>query len=134
ILTIGLAISTILLFWLGRTPWQLLNAVVFALLLTQVAFFGHDAAHHQVFASGRRNEWLSRIVANLVVGLSQGWWTRKHGRHHARPNTIGKDGDIATGALVFDPDDVPARTGLVGWITRHQGWLFSPMLTLEGLK
>src|SRR5699024_2095060 len=134
ILAVGLVIITSLLFGLGRTPWQLLNAVAFALLLTQVAFFGHDAAHHPVLASGRRNEWLSRVVANLVVGLSHGWWTRKHGRHHAHPNTIGKDDDIATGALVFDPDDVPRRTGLVGWITRHQGWLFFPMLTLEGLN
>src|SRR5699024_4300998 len=85
-------------------------------------------------ATGRRNERLSQLIANLVVGLSHEWWARKHGKHHANPNQLGKDGDIATGALVFDPDDVRARTGLTGWITRRQGWLFFPMLTLEGLN
>lgn len=52
ILTLGLALTSTLLLWLGRTPWQLLNAAAFALIFAQVAFFGHDAAHHQVFASG----------------------------------------------------------------------------------
>jgi len=123
-----------LLLSLGRTPWQLAVAVLFGVLFTQAAFLGHDAAHQQVFNSSRRNERMSQIVANLVVGLSHGWWARKHGKHHADPNTIGKDGDISTGALVFNPEDAPGRTGVLGWITRRQGWLFFPMLTLEGLN
>lgn len=130
----GFAGAFALLLTLGRTPWQLAVAALFAVLFTQAAFFGHDAAHQQVFTSGRHNARLSRLVANGVVGLSYGWWFRKHNKHHAHPNTIGKDGDIATGALVFDPSDVPARTGMAGWITRRQGWLFFPMLTLEGLS
>lgn len=134
VLAAGFAGAGALLLSLGRTPWQLAVAALFGVLFTQAAFLGHDAAHQQVFTSGRRNEQLSRVVANLVVGLSHGWWTRKHGRHHAHPNTLGKDGDIATGALVFDPTDVPARTGALGWVTRRQGWLFFPMLTLEGLS
>lgn len=134
LLAAGFAGATALLLTLGPSLWQLAVAALFGVLFTQAAFLGHDAAHQQVFSSGQRNELLSQLVANLVVGLSHGWWAGKHGRHHANPNTIGKDGDIATGALVFDPEDVPARTGIVGWITRHQGWLFFPMLTLEGLN
>lgn len=130
----GLGLAGVALLTLGRSPWQLAVAAACGVLLTQAAFLGHDAAHQQIFASARKNEWFSRIVANLVVGLSHGWWGSKHGRHHANPNTIGKDGDIATGALVFDPAAVPGRTGALGWITRHQGWLFFPMLTLEGLN
>src|SRR5690606_33395143 len=122
-----------LLFTLGRSPWQLAVAALFGVLFTQAAFVGHDADHQQVFTSARRNELLAQVVANLVVGLSLSWWTRKHSKHHADPNTIGKDGDIATGALVFDPADAPGRTGVLGWITRRQGWLFFPLLTLEGL-
>lgn len=134
LLLAGFAGAFTLLLTLGRTPWQLAVAVLFSVLFTQAAFLGHDAAHQQVFTSGRYNGWLARIVANLVVGLSHGWWVRKHGKHHADPNTIGKDGDIATGALVFNPDDVPARTGFAGWFTRRQGWLFFPLITLEGLS
>lgn len=134
VLAAGFVGAFALLFTLGRTPWQLAVAVLFTLLFTQAAFLGHDAAHQQVFASGRNNERLSRVISNLVVGLSHGWWVRKHGRHHANPNTIGRDEDIATGALVFDPAHVPDRSGAIGWITRRQGWLFFPMLTLEGLN
>ena len=128
-LAAGLALAFTLLFTLGETWWQLLVAVLFGVVFTQGAFLGHDAAHLQIFRSGRHNEWTSRIIANLVVGLSHGWWTRKHNKHHGNPNTIGKDGDIKTGALVFVPGEESERTGFMGWVTRRQGWLFFPMLT-----
>ncbi|WP_193104318.1 acyl-CoA desaturase [Brachybacterium sp. FME24] len=120
----------VLLLTLGNTWWQLAVAALFGILFTQAAFLGHDAAHQQVFSSGRHNEWFSRIVGNLVVGLSIAWWTRKHNKHHANPNTIGRDGDIAGGVLVFDPDDVKGRSGFMGWLAKRQGWAFVPMLSL----
>src|SRR5829696_5930357 len=49
-------------------------AVCFVLLFTQLAFLGHDGAHRQVFESGKANEWFSRVVANLFVGLGYSWW------------------------------------------------------------
>lgn len=119
-----------LLLTLGDSPWQLGVAVLFGVLFTQMAFLCHDSAHQQVFSTGRRNEWFSRILGNLGSGLSYGWWKRKHGRHHASPNTVGRDGDIATGALVFVPGEAEGRTGVTGWITRRQGWLFFPLLTV----
>ncbi|MBE1876276.1 fatty acid desaturase family protein [Myceligenerans pegani] len=127
-----LAVALVLLLTLGQTWWQLLVAAGFAVVFTQGAFLAHDGAHQQVFTSGSRNAWFSRIIGNLVVGLSYGWWTRKHNKHHGNPNVIGKDGDIATGALVFVPGQGEGRTGLLGWVTRRQGWLFFPMLTLFG--
>ncbi|APX31407.1 delta fatty acid desaturase [Brachybacterium sp. P6-10-X1] len=119
-----------LLLTLGSTWWQLAVAALFGILFTQAAFLGHDAAHQQIFASGRRNQWFARIVGNLVVGLSIAWWTRKHNKHHGNPNTIGRDGDIAGGVLVFDPDDAKRRTGFMGWLAARQGWAFIPMLSL----
>jgi len=130
----GFGVAFTLLFTLGHTWWQLLVAALFGVLITQAAFLSHDGAHRQVFASGVRNEWFARVVGNLFGGLSYGWWMRKHSKHHANPNTIGKDEDIGTGAIVFDVADVAGRTGIVGWITARQGWLFFPMLTLEGLN
>lgn len=32
------------------------------------------------------------------------------------------------------PEDFDDATGLKGWIRAHQGWLFFPMLTLEGVN
>ena len=127
------ALAGTLLATLGQSWWQLAVAALFGILFTQAAFLSHDGAHQQVFASGRHNEWFARIIGNLVVGLSYGWWTKKHGKHHAHPNTIGKDGDIAPGALVFVPEDVAERTGFMRWLAKRQGWLFFPLLTLFAL-
>lgn len=131
-LTGALALAFVLLLTLGQTWWQLAVAALFGVVFTQGAFLAHDGGHQQVFAHGRHNEWFSRIVGNLFVGLSIGWWNRKHNKHHGNPNVIGKDGDIATGALVFVPGEETGRTGFLGWVTRRQGWLFFPMLALFG--
>lgn len=98
------------------------------------AFLSHDGAHRQIFTSGRKNEWASRLVGNLVVGLSYGWWMRKHSRHHANPNKVDADEDIRPGVLLFTPEEAARRTGVMGWLTARQGWLFFPLLTLEGLN
>ena len=60
--------------WIGDSWWQLLNAGVLAIIMTQLGFLGHDAAHRQIFKSGRWNDWTSMIIANLFVGISYGWW------------------------------------------------------------
>jgi len=115
--------------------WQLAVAAVLALILGQVMFLGHDAAHRQVFASGRWNDWASLVIANLYAGMSYGWWTHKHSRHHAKPNQIGADPDIGTDVIVFHTEELTApRTGLPGWFAARQGWLFFPLLLLEGLN
>lgn len=121
---------------IGGSWWQLVTAAVLAFLLGQLMFLGHDAAHRQIFRSGRWNDWSSLVIADLYAGMSYGWWQHKHSRHHAKPNQIGADPDITTGALVFDATDAPAHRarGFSGWFTRRQGWLFFPLLLLEGLN
>ncbi|MFC7407199.1 fatty acid desaturase family protein [Georgenia alba] len=117
----------------GDSWWQVGTAVVLALLLTQIAFLGHDAAHHQVFASGRWNEWVSLVVINLFAGMGYGWWNRKHSKHHNAPNKVGADPDIAPGVLAFTGQDARARTNpLSRWAVGKQGWFFYPLLLLEG--
>ena len=122
VLTLSFVGAGTLLALLGQSWWQLAVAALFGVLFTQAAFVSHDAAHQQVFNHGRKNEWLARIVGNLMVGLSYGWWVRKHGRHHAQPNVVGKDGDISPGFVVFVPEDAQARTGFAAWFARRQGW------------
>ena len=120
---------------LGDTWWQLLVAAGLAFVLGQVMFLGHDAAHRQIFASGRWNDWSSLVIANLYSGMSYGWWNHKHSRHHAKPNQIGTDPDIGTGVMVFHTQDLTsAKTGFPGWFAQRQGWLFFPLLLLEGLN
>ena len=118
---------------IGDSWWQLANAGVLAIVMTQISFLGHDAAHRQIFKSGRWNDWVSLIIANLFVGISYGWWQSKHNRHHANPNKVGADPDVALTAIAFTPERATRhRSRLMRWLVAHQGWYFFPILLLEG--
>jgi fatty acid desaturase len=120
---------------IGDSWWQLASAGVLAVLMTQIAFLGHDAAHRQIFKSGRWNDWISLIIANLLVGISYGWWQSKHNRHHANPNKEGADPDIALTAIAMTPEMATRhRSRLMRWLVSHQGWYFFPILLLEGVS
>src|SRR5215212_1987302 len=80
-LAVALGASFAALFLLGHTWWQLLLAVVFGVVFTQIAFLSHDLAHRQVFTNGKVGEHVSRVIGNLIIGLSYGWWMNKHSRH-----------------------------------------------------
>lgn len=121
--------------WIGDSWWQLAWAAVLAVILTQVAFLGHDAAHRQIFRSRRWNDWASLVVANLLVGISYGWWRSKHTRHHANPNKVGSDPDIVSDAVAFTPAAAARPSSRVmRWVVAHQGWYFFPLTLLEGLS
>jgi fatty acid desaturase len=123
------------LFAVGDSWASLGIAALLAFLSTQVAFFGHDAGHQQVFASRRANRTVGLVVANVLTGLSFGWWVPKHNAHHAHPNVIGRDPDIgvATFGLAFSADAVRNRHGAGRVLGRYQAWLFFPLLLLEGV-
>jgi fatty acid desaturase len=118
---------------LGESWFQLLIAAALGVLFTQVAFLAHEAAHRQILTTGPANFRLARILAG-VVGMSYSWWDSKHTRHHGNPNMVGKDPDIAVDTISFLEEDAARSRGIVRWITRRQGWLFFPLLTLEGLN
>jgi fatty acid desaturase len=121
--------------WVGDSWYQMSVAVALGVAFTQVAFLGHDVGHQQVFARRRANDLLGRVMGDLLVGLSYGWWVDKHNRHHAHPNTEDRDPDIGDGVLAFTTGQVMSKTGrLSRAITGHQAWLFFPLLTLEGLN
>lgn len=120
---------------LGDSWFQLLIAGALGIVLTQFSFVAHEAAHRQVYTSGPRNDFLGRVLANGVAGISYTWWMNKHSRHHANPNKVGKDPDIDMDAIVFTEES--ARKYDNSWLRhlhRRQGWLFFPLLTLEGLN
>jgi len=135
VLTLVLAGLVTAFVGLGDSWWQLAVAAGVGLLVAQLGFLGHDAAHRQVFASSRANLRASLLISTLGIGLSHGWWIHKHNKHHASPNEEGRDPDIAPGAIAFTPAVAATRrTGVVGWFTRHQGSFFFPLLLLEGVN
>jgi fatty acid desaturase len=116
VLSVSLLSLLTAMFFIGDSWAQLALAPVMAIIMTQFSFVTHEAAHRQVFTSGTTNDRTARILANAVVGISYSWWMGKHTRHHANPNTVGKDPDIESDFV------------------KRQGWLFFPILTLEGLN
>lgn len=128
------AAAIALFIWVGNSWWQMFTAVGFAVLFTQTAFLGHDAAHRQIFRSGKWNDWISLILGGFV-GMSYGWWQHKHTRHHANPNQIGVDPDIDLPVVAFTPEQATRdRPAFFRWVIGHQGYFFFPILLLEGLS
>jgi fatty acid desaturase len=119
---------------LGDSWFQLLIAAALGILFTQAAFISHEAAHKQIFASGKANDRLARFIGPGIVGMSYTWWDSKHSRHHANPNRVGKDPDIEIDTISFIEEDAAKARGIVKLITRKQGYLFFPLLTLEGIN
>ncbi len=97
--------------------WATLGVAAFlGVMFTQLGFVGHDAGHQQVCRSRRANRLLGLAVGNLLIGLSFGWWICKHNAHHAHPNQVDLDPDVAEGLVVS-----------AAW----QAWLFFPLMFLR---
>lgn len=119
---------------LGDSWWQLGLAVLAAVFSAQSGFLGHDAGHQQIARTHRANRALGLLHGDLLLGMSYGWWTHKHNRHHANPNHEDKDPDVAGGALAWSSRQAASRsTRFTHWFTRQQHLMFFPMLMLEGL-
>ncbi|MGO3886645.1 MAG: fatty acid desaturase family protein [Mycetocola sp.] len=118
---------------LGNSWFQLIVAGALGLVFTQIAFLSHEAAHRQILSTGPANDRLARILAGSI-GMSYAWWDSKHTRHHANPNRVGKDPDIEVDTISFLEEDAAQSRGFIRLLTRKQGWLFFPLLTLEGIN
>jgi fatty acid desaturase len=117
----------------GSSWWTLLIAVLLGVVFSQAALLAHDVAHRQVFRTRRYSDVVGRISGNLIVGMSYGWWTEKHTRHHNNPNHDELDPDVQPEVLIWATESAWGRRGLKGFITRHQAGLFFPLLTLLSL-
>jgi fatty acid desaturase len=118
----------------GDSWVQLVVAAVLGVVLTQVMFTSHDAAHRQIFRSHRANEFTALVMGTLVGGVSLAWWNTKHNRHHAAPNQLGKDPDIVPGVVHFYPAVKPPRSVVGRFLHARQGWWFFPLLLVEALN
>jgi fatty acid desaturase len=125
-----LAVVAAMVVW-HDTWWLIPWAAVLAVVSVQIGFLGHDIAHRQVSRRAKTAAVLGLLHANLLSGLSYGWWVAKHNAHHAHPNDLETDPDVKAGVLVFDVSQATPRRGLRATVTRHQAWLFFPMLTFE---
>lgn len=133
-LVVALAAGVAGMVLLGDSWFQLLIAGALGIIFTQFAFLGHEASHRQIATSGPLNDRMGRVLATLFVGISYSWWMTKHTRHHANPNTIGKDPDIEVDTISFVEEDAAKSRGIIRMVTRKQGYLFFPLLAFEGIN
>ena len=116
---------------IGDSWWQLGTAAYLAVVFTQLAFVGHDAGHRQISRSRPANDRVGLLHANLMIGISFGWWVPKHNAHHTNPNHEDLDPDISITALAFTDGQASSRHGLIRLVARYQAFLFFPLLVLE---
>ena len=101
----------IVLFTIGSVWGQAITAVVLGLVSVQLGFQLHDSGHRQMFASPGKNALVGLFTANLLLGVSYGWWVQKHNRHHGNPNDVDLDPDIKVGAIAYTDEQAEARRG-----------------------
>lgn len=134
VLLLGLALVAGLMIRFEGSWWLLALAPVMAVIATQTGFLGHDIGHRQVTRSASRSRVAGLLAGNLLSGLSYDWWVRKHNAHHAHPNDLDSDPDVAAGAFVWSADQADERSGIAAWWTAHQAALFFPLLLGEAVN
>ncbi|KAJ2606647.1 hypothetical protein H4R99_000281 [Coemansia sp. RSA 1722] len=72
----------------------LLAGIATAMLWQQLAFFAHDLGHNELTGRREFDMVLGICVADLLGGLSVGWWKKNHNTHHIVTNDVDNDPDI----------------------------------------
>lgn len=126
-----LAVSIVVLFLVDNIWLQLLNAVYLAFVFGQIGFIAHDVGHRQGFHTTGQNDFFGLLHANLLIGMSYGWWLDKHNQHHAHPNQEDLDPDIAIPVIAFTEKAALEKRGIPRFIVKYQKFFFFPLLLFE---
>jgi fatty acid desaturase len=118
-----------------HNPWLVaLDAVALGLVSGQLGFQLHDAGHKQMFERNGLNNLVGYLTADLLLGMSFGWWVEKHNRHHANPNHVDFDPDINNLAIAYNQEQALERRGPLRWLAAYQAFAFFPLLFLLGVS
>ena len=108
------------------------------MIFTQIAMLGHDAAHRQIFRSGRWNDWTTLVISNLLVGHELRLVAAQAHSASREPEQDRLRSGYRTPCHLVHPGSGGSarvhRRGPIGWLMAHQGMLFFPILLLEGLS
>jgi fatty acid desaturase len=116
---------------LFRNPWvQAAGAIALGLVSGQLGFQLHDAGHHQMFGRRWKNTLVAFLTADVLLGMSYGWWVSKHNRHHANPNHVDDDPDINNPAIAYTTEQALGRRGPLRLLARYQAFLFFGLICL----
>ncbi|TMB97377.1 MAG: acyl-CoA desaturase [Chloroflexi bacterium] len=127
--TVVMTFCLVALFTVGAVWAQALAAVGLAIVSGQLGFQLHDSGHRQMFVSASKNAFVGLVTADLLLGMSYGWWVQKHNRHHGNPNDVDLDPDIKVGAIAYTDEQARARRGAGRLAAMYQAYLFFPLTT-----
>jgi fatty acid desaturase len=129
-----LVVSLALLFVLGDTWSQILNAVYLAVVFVQISFLAHDLGHRQFsLRSPWKNDWLTLLFGNLSLGVSRQWWIDKHNEHHGHPNQLDVDPDVDIPLLAFEEEQALGKRGFARFVVKYQAVLIFPLSLLQAI-
>ena len=135
VLTLSLFLLGLTFLLLVRPFWlQVLNAAFLAFVSTQLGLLGHDAGHRQMFRRTWKNDLISLMMGDLLLGISHGWWIEKHNQHHSHPNQEDLDPDIDIPVLAFSQNHLPQKGKLRQFLVKYQAFFFFPLLSLALLN
>jgi fatty acid desaturase len=136
VFTLGLlAVSLALLLVLGDTWFQLLNAAYLAFVFVQLSLIAHDFGHRQFsFHTPWKNDWLTLVFGNLLLGISRQWWIDKHNEHHGHPNQTDLDPDVDIPLLAFEEEQALEKRGLARFVVKYQVALIFPLSLLQAIS
>ncbi len=134
--TLGLLAVGLILLPILDNPWlQLLNAVYLAFVFVQISLVAHDCGHRQFsFRASWKNDCLTLILGNLLLGVSRQWWIDKHNEHHGHPNQIDVDPDIDIPLLAFEEEQALDKRGIARFVVKYQAGLIFPLSLLQALN
>jgi fatty acid desaturase len=134
--TFGLLASSLAFLLVLDNVWlQLLNAAYLAFVFVQIGLLAHDCGHRQFsFRTAWKNDWLTIVLGNLLIGISRQWWIDKHNEHHGHPNQLNVDPDIEIPLLAFEEDQALAKRGIARFVVKYQVILILPLAHLQALS
>ncbi|XP_069108209.1 acyl-CoA 6-desaturase-like [Argopecten irradians] len=120
-------------FGTGWLPY-LVSLLCSVILQAQASWIQHDFGHFSMFRS-KLDHVVQNYVMGIVKGISPSWWNYLHFQHHAKPNVIKKDPDVAMDKLFVIGDVMPVEVAKsrkesmpFNWQHRYFCFMGPPML------
>lgn len=108
---------------------QMVNAIFFGVILTQIGIIGHDFSHNQVFKSPLKNKAGGIIAWSLFAGMSESKWYLNHNEHHKEVNHSEHDPDLQM-PFIFDDEQIVYKKNSYRFLRKYQHLLFFLILPL----
>ena len=111
---------------------RLLLLAALAFLNVQAGFLAHEAGHGAVTRNRRVAHWVGQVFNTLLTALCHAHFSDIHRRHHPYCNDWTRDPDMQSEFFSMHPESARRKTGLGGYISRHQAALIWILVWLQG--